>query len=60
MIKIVENQLFLFSRQEKVIDWLDNTEKRFNDLRISRNLRFAVVSLLIEGNAKPKYIRNRN
>jgi len=49
----------LFSGRENVIGWLDRTEKKFNELRISRNLRFAVVPLLIEGEAKRKYIYNR-
>jgi hypothetical protein len=49
----------LFSGRENVIGWLERTEKKFNELRISRNLRFDAIPLLIEGEAKRKYIYNR-
>jgi len=49
-----------FSGLEDVIDWLDNTDKKFNLHKISRNLRYIAIPLLVEGDAKRKYIRNRN
>jgi len=49
-----------FSGSEDVIDWLDNTDKKFNLHKISRNLRYIAIPLLVEGDAKRKYIRNRN
>ncbi len=49
-----------FSGLEDVIDWLDNTDKKFNLHKFSRNLRYIAIPLLVEGDAKRKYIRNRN
>lgn len=48
-----------FSGKQDVVQWLDQTEKEFNRLKISRNLRFASISLLVEGDAKRVYIRRR-
>ena len=50
----------LFSGRENVISWLDNTEAKFNQYHTSRDLRFTAVPLLVEGEAKRKYIRNRH
>jgi hypothetical protein len=49
-----------FSGKEDVNKWLDITETKFNNNCIGRNLRFAAISLLVEGDAKRKYIDNRN
>ncbi|CAF3108166.1 unnamed protein product, partial [Rotaria sp. Silwood2] len=49
-----------FSGSEDVIDWLDNIDKKFNLHKISRNLRYIAIPLLVEGDAKRKHIRNRN
>lgn len=49
-----------FSGSEDVIDWLDNTDKIFNLHKISRNLRYIAIPLLVKGDAKRQYIRNRN
>ena len=49
-----------FSGSEDVTDWLNNTDKKFNLHKISRNLRFIAIPLLVEGEAKTKYIQNRN
>ncbi|CAF3676193.1 unnamed protein product [Rotaria sordida] len=49
-----------FSGSENEIDWLDNTDKKFNLHKISRNLRYVAIPLLVEGDAKRKYFRNRN
>jgi hypothetical protein len=49
-----------FSGSENIIEWLAETEKKFKELKISRNLRFVAVPLLIEGAAKNKYIHIRN
>ena len=48
-----------FSGQQGVIQWLDETENNFNKLKISRNLRFEAISLLVEGVAKRWYLKNR-
>lgn len=50
----------LFSERENVISWLDNTEAKFNQFHTSRDLRLTAVPLLVEGEAKRKYIRNRH
>ena len=50
----------LFSGQESVTEWLDATEKKFKHFKIVRNLRLAAIPLLVEGDAKDNYIRNRN
>ena len=49
-----------FSGKQAVNQWLDETEGKFNHLKISRHLRFEAISLLVEGNAKRLYIKNRN
>ncbi len=48
------------SGSEDVIDWLDNTDKKFNLNKISRHLRYTAIPLLVERDAKGKYIRNRD
>ena len=53
------NKFIRFSGKENVILWLDQTERKFNELRIGRNLRFKAISLLIEGAAKRKYLTHR-
>ena len=49
-----------FSGAENVIDWLDNTDQKFNLHKISRNLRYMAIPLLVKGEAKRKYIRMRS
>ncbi|CAF3007586.1 unnamed protein product [Rotaria sp. Silwood2] len=49
-----------FSGSEEVTDWLVNTDKKFNLHKISRDLRHLAIPLLIEGDAKIRYLRNRN
>lgn len=53
------NKFIRFSGKENVILWLDQTEQKFNELHIGRNLRFKAISLLIEGAAKRKYLTHR-
>ncbi|CAF3328914.1 unnamed protein product [Rotaria sp. Silwood2] len=48
-----------FSEKQNVIQWLDETEHKFNHFHIGRNLRFEAISLLVEGDAKRKYIKAR-
>ena len=48
-----------FSGRENIIEWLDDIEKKFHKLRVSRSQRFAAVPLLISGEAKRNYIRIR-
>ena len=48
-----------FSGKQDVIQWLDETESKFNQLRIGRNYRYEAISLLVEGCAKRKFIKNR-
>ncbi|CAF3446843.1 unnamed protein product [Rotaria socialis] len=37
----------------------DETENKFNQLRIGRNFRFEAILVVVEGYAKRKYIKNR-
>ncbi|CAF2061717.1 unnamed protein product [Rotaria magnacalcarata] len=48
-----------FAGKQNVVVWLDETENKFNQLRISRKLRFDAISLLVVGDAKRAYIHNR-
>ncbi|CAF3091453.1 unnamed protein product [Rotaria socialis] len=48
-----------FSGKQNVIQWLDETENKFNSFHIGRNFRFEAISLLIEGEAKRRYIKYR-
>ena len=48
-----------FSGNENVVQWLDQTECKFKELRIGRCLRFEAIPLLIEGAAKRKYLTHR-
>ncbi|CAF1336330.1 unnamed protein product [Rotaria sordida] len=48
-----------FSGTQNVIQWLDETEHKFNYFHIGRNLRFEAISLLVEGDAKRKYLKVR-
>jgi hypothetical protein len=49
-----------FSGKQNVVQWLDDADNEFTYFCIGRNLRFAAISLLVEGDAKRKYIKNRN
>lgn len=49
-----------FSGTQLVEQWLDETESLFNQYKISRSLRYEAIPLLLEGNAKRKYIRHRH
>ena len=49
-----------FSGKENVIQWLDETEQKFDEQRIVRRLRFKAIPLLIEGAAKRKYLTHRS
>ncbi|CAF4641022.1 unnamed protein product [Rotaria sp. Silwood2] len=49
-----------FSGSENVVNWLVNIDKKFNLHKISRDLRHLAIPLLIEGDAKITYLRNRN
>ena len=53
------NNFVPFTGQENVIEWLDVVDKKFNMYKISRSLRYMAIPLLIEGEVKRKYIRNR-
>ena len=48
-----------FSGIQKVTQWLDEVENLFSQFKISRSLRYEAIPLLVEGEAKRKYIRNR-
>ncbi|CAF0887155.1 unnamed protein product [Rotaria sp. Silwood1] len=48
-----------FSGKQPVNLWLDETESKFNQFKISRSFRFEAISLLVEGDAKRLYIKNR-
>ncbi|CAF1098583.1 unnamed protein product [Rotaria sordida] len=47
-----------FSGTQAIDQWLDETEALFNRFRISRRLRFIAIPLLVQSEAKRKYIRN--
>ncbi|CAF5222675.1 unnamed protein product, partial [Rotaria magnacalcarata] len=49
-----------FSGKQRVDEWLDVTESLFNQYKISRSLRYEAIPLLLEGNAKRKYIHHRH
>ena len=48
-----------FTDRQNVLQWLDETEMKFNRFRVVRNLRYAAISLLVEGEARYKYMRHR-
>ena len=48
-----------FSGRQNVNQWLDETENRFNQFHIGRNLRYVAISLLVKGEAKRKYLKFR-
>ncbi|CAM4768173.1 unnamed protein product [Rotaria magnacalcarata] len=58
-IFICENFL-PFSSIQSVDQWLDETETLFNTFKISRKLRSRAVPLLVKGEPKRKYIKNRH
>ena len=45
-----------FSRKQNVVLWFNQTEQKFDDLRIGRKLRFKAISLMIGGAAKRAYL----
>ncbi len=48
-----------FSDKQNVPNWLDETESKFNELKISNQLHFDVISLIIENGAKRRYFDHR-
>lgn len=48
-----------FSGKQPVDQWLDETDTLFHRFKISRKLRLKAVPLLVQGEAKRKYIKNR-
>jgi hypothetical protein len=48
-----------FSGNSDVVQWLDETEEKFNQFCIGRNLRYSSISLLVKGDAKRIYIQHR-
>ena len=48
-----------FTGRQNVIQWLDETEMKFNLFRIVQNLRYAAIPLLVECEARYKYMRHR-
>jgi hypothetical protein len=49
-----------FTGDQNVVQWFDQTEHKFNELRIGQRLRFKAIPLLIEGVAKQKYVTHEN
>jgi Ty3 transposon capsid-like protein len=49
-----------FTGKEDVVQWFDQTEHKFNELRVGQRLRFKAIPLLIEGLAKRKYVIHKN
>ena len=58
--RFVLNHFLPFSGAEDVIQWLQETEQKFNKFKLSRKQRFSAIPLLITGSAKIKYIRIRD
>ena len=48
-----------FTDRQNVIQWLDETEMKFNRFRIVRNVRYGAIPLLVKGEARYKYMRHR-
>ncbi|CAF1415738.1 unnamed protein product [Adineta ricciae] len=48
-----------FDGKSDVIQWLDETEEKFNHFRIGRHLRYQSISLLFKGDAKQLYLSHR-
>ncbi|CAF3661085.1 unnamed protein product [Rotaria socialis] len=48
-----------FSGKENAFEWLDETESKFNEFCMVRNLRFRAIPMLIEGDIELKYFRVR-
>ena len=48
-----------FSGTQDINRWLDETERKFNQFKFSRTLRFSSIPFLVTGEAKRKYIRIR-
>ena len=48
-----------YSGRQNVVSWLDETERKFHQLKVPYNLRLQAISLLIEGEARRKYIQAR-
>ena len=49
-----------FSGKGNVSSWLDQTDALFNAHSIGRHARFDSISLLVEGEVKRKYMKNRS
>ncbi|CAM4847794.1 unnamed protein product [Rotaria magnacalcarata] len=49
-----------FSGSEPIDQWLDETDALFHRFKISRKLRFQAIPLLVQGDVKRKYIKNRH
>ena len=48
-----------FSGTEQIDQWLDEIESLFNRFKISRKFRSKAIPLLVQGEPKRKYIKNR-
>ncbi|CAF1281573.1 unnamed protein product [Rotaria magnacalcarata] len=48
-----------FSGKQSLYEWLDETEDLFNRFKISCQFRYKAIPLLIQGDAKRKYIKYR-
>ena len=48
-----------YSGKQNLVSWLDETERKFNHLKAPYSLRLQAVSLLMEGEARRKYIKVR-
>jgi hypothetical protein len=48
-----------FTGKQNVVQWLDETETKFNRFHVVRNLRYTAIPLLVESEARYKYIKHR-
>ncbi|CAF4384919.1 unnamed protein product [Rotaria magnacalcarata] len=53
----ISENFVVFSGKQNVHRWLDETEQKFKEFKISRNLRFQAITLFVKGEAKRTYIK---
>ncbi|CAF5170742.1 unnamed protein product, partial [Rotaria magnacalcarata] len=55
----IRNNFVPFLGIQPIDQWLDETEDLFNRFKVSRKLRYKAIPLLVQGEAKRKYIKHR-
>ncbi|CAF1130212.1 unnamed protein product [Rotaria magnacalcarata] len=57
---LISKNFVVFSGNQNVHRWLDETEQKFKEFKISRNLRFQAITLFVKGEAKRRYIKPKS